>query len=522
MEACVTKVALHISCKGLLDKDSFSKSDPICLVSIQQGQKWTEYGRTERVGNNLNPEFSKTITINYYFEMVQKLSFTVYDVDNETARLDDDDFLGRMECTLGQIVSRKNYTEKLTTKSKKNAGTITVVAEEINDSNEIIQMVFHGKNLDKKDILGKSDPYIVVSKELADGSRVVVHKSEVCKNTLNPSWKMIEMPIAELCNSDYDRKISFECFDWDKDTEHDLIGSFQVTLRDLVPGKEREISFPLINEKKKEKKKKYVNSGVLYLSSFSVRKSYTFLDYIMGGCQVNFTVGIDFTASNGHPQQPTSLHFISPYSPNEYVQAVVAVGTVCQDYDTDKMFPAYGFGARLPPNNQVSHEFALNFNPSNPNCQEITGIVGAYQNCIRSVELYGPTNVAPIINRVAKSAQSAVGTASYFVLLLLTDGVLSDMSDTIDALVRASRLPLSVIIVGVGQADFSDMNALDCDEGFLSSPRNGTAARDIVQFVPFRDFKQDPIALAKAVLAEVPKQAVEYFKSQGISPGNQA
>ena len=127
---------------------------------------------------------------------------------------------------------------------------------------------------------------------------------------------------------------------------------------------------------------------------------------------------------------------------------------------------------------------------------EITGIVGAYQNCIRSVELYGPTNASPIINLVAKSAEKAVGTASvsfrlvvwlvttevsscgntesitwqlliqqYLVLLLLTDGVLSDMSDTIDALVRASRLPMSVIIVGVGQANFSDMNTLDCDEG---------------------------------------------------------
>ena len=42
-------------------------------------------------------------------------------------------------------------------------------------------------------------------------------------------------------------------------------------------------------------------------------------------------------------------------------------------------------------------------------------------------------------------------------LLLLTDGVLSDMPDTIDALVRASKLPMSVIIVGVGQADFKDI-----------------------------------------------------------------
>ena len=49
--------------------------------------------------------------------------------------------------------------------------------------------------------------------------------------------------------------------------------------------------------------------------------------------------------------------------------------------------------------------------------------------------------------------------------MLLTDGVLSDMADTKAALVRASRLPMSVIIVGVGQADFSDMRELDADEG---------------------------------------------------------
>lgn len=53
----------------------------------------------------------------------------------------------------------------------------------------------------------------------------------------------------------------------------------------------------------------------------------------------------------------------------------------------------------------------------------------------------------------------------YFILLLLTDGVLSDMEETKMAIVRASRLPMSVIIVGVGKADFSDMNELDADDG---------------------------------------------------------
>ena len=48
---------------------------------------------------------------------------------------------------------------------------------------------------------------------------------------------------------------------------------------------------------------------------------------------------------------------------------------------------------------------------------------------------------------------------------MLTDGELTDMKDTMLALIRASSLPMSVIIVGVGNADFAGMRELDCDEG---------------------------------------------------------
>lgn len=77
----------------------------------------------------------------------------------------------------------------------------------------------------------------------------------------------------------------------------------------------------------------------------------------------------------------------------------------------------------------------------------------------------------------------------YYILLILTDGVVTDMSDTREAIVRASHLPMSVIIVGVGNADFTDMQILDGDDGVLRSPRGEPALRDIVQFVPFRELK---------------------------------
>lgn len=50
---------------------------------------------------------------------------------------------------------------------------------------------------------------------------------------------------------------------------------------------------------------------------------------------------------------------MNPYQLNAYGMALRAVGEIIQDYDSDKMFPALGFGARLPPDGRVSHEFAL-------------------------------------------------------------------------------------------------------------------------------------------------------------------
>ncbi|KAK8729394.1 hypothetical protein OTU49_008807, partial [Cherax quadricarinatus] len=91
-------------------------------------------------------------------------------------------------------------------------------------------------------------------------------------------------------------------------------------------------------------------------------------------------------------------------------------------------------------------------------------------------------------------------------------------------IVNASSLPMSIIIVGVGGADFDNMEELDGDVVRLSS--NGRyAVRDIVQFVPFRDFQKGDrdshmarLKLAREVLAEVPGQVLSYMKANNITP----
>ena len=53
--------------------------------------------------------------------------------------------------------------------------------------------------------------------------------------------------------------------------------------------------------------------------------------------------------------------------------------------------------------------------------------------------------------------------------MILTNGDIQDIEETIDEIVKGSALPLSIIIVGVGQEDFSSMIRLDGDDEALYS-----------------------------------------------------
>ncbi|XP_057217594.1 copine-1 isoform X2 [Triplophysa rosa] len=523
---CVSKVELSISCNNLLDKDVGSKSDPLCVLLQSVGEdQWAEVDRTERVKNCQDPDFSKKLHLDYHFEKVQKLKFGIYDIDNKSVDLKDDDFLGGFECSLGQIVSSRKLTRPLQLKAAKPAGkgTITITAEEVKDNRAIV-LEMEAKNLDKKDMFGKSDPFLEFFKQEEDGKWQLVYRTEVVKNNLNPSWKKFTVSLHTFCNGDLNKPIKVVCYDKDEDTSSDMIGEFTCTTAKLMEAKVNAVEIDCIHPDKQKKKKNYKNSGVVRIKNCKLEAQYSFLDYVMGGCQINFTVGIDFTGSNGDPRSPDSLHFLSPNGVNQYLSAIWSVGQVIQDYDSDKLFPAFGFGAQVPPDFKVSHEFALNFNPSSPYCQGVQGIVEAYRAALPQVRLYGPTNFSPIINHVAHIAAGAAqqpNAAQYFVLLIITDGEITDMDQTRQAIVNSSKLPMSIIIVGVGEADFKAMEVLDGDNGVLKSLSGEPVARDIVQFVPFKQFANAPKeALAQSVLAEVPSQLVSYFKMRNLGPVN--
>ena len=107
-----TKVEISIRCENLINADFLSKSDPMVVVDQKQDTGWLEFGRTETVWDNLNPEFQKKFILEYHFEMHQMLRFSVFDVDSQRRNLSDHDFLGQIEVSLGEIVSAQVYINK--------------------------------------------------------------------------------------------------------------------------------------------------------------------------------------------------------------------------------------------------------------------------------------------------------------------------------------------------------------------------------------------------------------------------
>ena len=154
----------------------------------------------------------------------------------------------------------------------------------------------------------------------------------------------------------------------------------------------------------------------------------------------------------------------------------------------------------------------------------------AYLNTVKlcsspdqTVALSGPTLFEEILEKSRKLSIVAhqADNLQYNILVILTDGIINDMPKTKDKIVEIANanLPLSIIIIGIGNADFSKMDELDGDDGRLKNSKGVYAKRDIVQFVPMKQYENNMNALSSLTLQEIPRQFLSYVKAHNIKPG---
>ena len=502
------QIELFIDCKDFKGSDDINMQ--IRVHELKQDD-WLELGRTEAL-KQLNPSFLRAVSVNFVFETIQPLLFEIWNITEPNRET----LISKISATVGQIIGARKQTFEadIYGKDDNTLGKLVVYAEKSEKSNNIITWKWSAvKVLNTDGLFGKSDPFLRFFRRRHGGYWIQVHETEFIKDTLNPVWEEFSITDGKICGSIYDpNPIKIECWDNSKTGKHNYIGTCEIQLKDLQEGKE----FPLQNPKEKK-------PGVLKLLSFSTTDTPKFSDFLRGGEQLNFSIAIDFTSSNGNPNLPTSLHSRKPNFMNEYESAISAVGQIILNYDSDQLVPMFGFGGN--PNfknlkkSDVSHCFPCNGSEENPQTMGMKGIMDTYNFALENVILSGPTYFQPIINEAVKASRKNKESHAdiYTVLLILTDGEIHDMKETINTLVKSGDLPLSIIIVGVGKADFKKMEILDGDKG-LQNEKGEKVARDFVQFVPFRQHQNNMTLLAEHVLAEIPEQLVKYKAMVGKKP----
>jgi len=88
----------------------------------------------------------------------------------------------------------------------------------------------------------------------------------------------------------------------------------------------------------------------------------------------------------------------------------------------------------------------------------------SYRHAINGTTLWGPTVFTPLFDEMENYMILMSEHRMYHCLLILTDGCINDLRETVDKIVMCTNYPLSIIIVGIGDADFSAMETLDSDE----------------------------------------------------------
>ncbi|KAK2159477.1 hypothetical protein LSH36_152g04035 [Paralvinella palmiformis] len=186
----------------------------------------------------------------------------------------------------------------------------------------------------------------------------------------------------------------------------------------------------------------------------------------------NLIFGIDFTYSNLSQGERTfsgrSLHAIELHTMNPYQQVIKILGETLAPFDEDDVIPAFGFGDISTKDKSVFSFKVEGY------CHGFEEVLACYEVIASRVVLSGPTNFAPLIHQAIDIVKY---TKQYHILVIVADGQVTSERATREAIVEASRWPLSIILVGVGDGPWDMMQEFD----------DGLPARkfDNFQFVDF-------------------------------------
>lgn len=440
-------------------------------------------------------QFHMNFQINLYFERRQYVLFKI--LKQKT------DKIYKVKVPISKIIREKDGILKL--EFDKNTKETIIIKFEIEKRSRMrvqLNLAFIMQNPDYK-----SNFCYLLKREIDEGQRIKdmlsIYKSEnkkFPKNENQINFNIFGASSYLICLGNLDSEFVILVYN---DSEKKLIvDTYKTSINKLI-----------------ENPKIVIDQNISLLVSIDLKNEFSFCHYLKKNLEMNMCLAIDFTISNGNPNQVGSLHELNEFSDNPYEKAIKCCGEIIAQYDSDKIYPCFGYGAILPNKKEVSHCFNLNMK-DDPNINGLDEVLKFYNDAIRKIKFKDPTHFSKVIEKIIDMTEVDIKTNKlvYNILVIMTDGKVEDFQDTVNSIVKASQLPISIIIVGIGQNRFDNMNVLADDNNRLIDQNGKSALRDIVRFLPYAKYHNNVPELAEQIFIEVPRQIVEYFSMNGISP----
>ncbi|KAJ5075480.1 copine [Anaeramoeba ignava] len=519
-------IVLAISCENITKNEKKNQSNPM-VVLFQNNE---EIGRTESCKKMSNPKFMKRFQIIFDIEQNQSMTVQVYSVHSDSQSLAEQVYYGSIEFKLYEIFQKPDLTLKKQIVQKKEyskepPAICTVRGWYVKNEGASLNMSISASKLDKKDVFGKSDPYLVFySKGVDNPDWFPVHRTETYMKTLDPVWVPVSIRIHSFLGGDPPEALRIECYDWNKSGKPDFIGENEILFSELI--RNPKIDLSLINPKN-QNKKKYQNSGVLHILNSMILNEPTFDSLLRTDHSITLHVAIDFSSSNKGRRKKKSLHYINPktHERSIYQNAIRNCLYMSENWLGDTPIFTYGFGGKFQRLNQYC--FPLNGNPDNPGISGVDTIMTEYEKLLsnKKFKQVECRNIVPLIQQIKDNiSKVAKDTSKYHVLVIFLRGNMEEAKLLQRKVYEMSYLPVSIIFILMGKRIIEEhgknhhrdffKTILNLDYGYLrKSAKNIIPKRDILNFLVHESHPNlSPVGFAKKTFEKLPDQMVEFYR----------
>lgn len=532
-----TYTEVFAKCRDIVSVDGFSKKYRFLVIFVKRYGRWLEYGRTETIANTSKPSFTETFTVEATNTENIQFKVRLFDGDSLNSRdLQKCQVIGSTEFELNQLDSDSFKEFSFTQEDGKSVGVLclcTVPFQNMMECKKVVCFSVGAGRIAKRNFFNRANVYLEISRELFEDTYHAVYRSEVIIKTNTPHWKLFTINIQKLCNSNSKTNLLFQIFGHTPKGEPQLKGQVVLSLAKLMTYQKMVKEF---NFQKLPSSKRSANSGFLKIYHVSLGGRYSLVDYTTGGIQLNASIAVDFTLSNGQPlTDKTSLHYLRGNQYNEYVYVMEQIGSWVMHYC--KSVPLFGFGGKVHSkefvsnnrNNYFEHSVQntlaepdnknnINNNSNNDqvadsycfqiseNESNINELVSSYKTIVPVVEAGGPTFFKDVLK---KMFENSIAAKDFSIFLIITDGVNNDESAFEKFLLEMRELPFITIIAGIGPCLFTSTQ-------YLVNRVNRKVKRKLLFFIKVKitEEKGD----MKELYGSVSKTIVDFFIKKNIYP----